>query len=525
MSKRKIALAFTRSWVECGGALLAALAWTAASAANLKVAVTDLHGRPLAEAVVYAMPVAGSAPAPDGVPRAVIDQVNKTFVPLVSVIRTGTEVRFPNSDNIRHSLYSFSPAKVFTAKLYSGKEAAPVIFDKPGLVVLGCNIHDQMVAWIVVVDAPYFGKTGADGVADAQGAGAGRLSASHMVPGTDLRAPRRCASCGGSGGGDQGLHGHCRIAFADVEGSRQGVALMRIKRLRTRIILFFVALLALVQIAALALVNLANLRNAHVKATDDLAVGERVFERLIEQRARRARPSRASTGFGFRVSRGRSNRRCSHHQFGSREPRQPHRRRGHAVVGSDGQVVGDTLTRSSVPRRFEYLALLEPQATRGSTIELLGGRALQLVVAPVLSPLPIGWIVVGVPVDDGFARDLRQLTSLEVSFLLEDEAEHWRPLASTLPAAEQQSLLVHMAKWPRSAETEIVRAGGDDFQARLITLEQTGRGRVVAILDRSLTSALASFEKLRATLVALAVASSWCQSSAASPSRPTSPGP
>jgi plastocyanin len=165
-SKVEITGARTRARVPCGATLLAALAWTAAAAANLKVAVADLQGRPLAEAVVYAIPAAGSAAAPDGVPRAVIDQVHKTFVPLVSVIRAGTEVRFPNSDNIRHSIYSFSPAKVFSAKLYSGKEAAPVVFDKAGLVVLGCNIHDQMVAWIVVVDTPYFGKTGADGMAE-----------------------------------------------------------------------------------------------------------------------------------------------------------------------------------------------------------------------------------------------------------------------------------------------------------------------------------------------------------------------
>jgi plastocyanin len=151
--------------IRQGAMLLGVLAGTASAAANLKIAVTDLQGRPLPETVVYAMPSAGAAP-PEAVPHAVIDQVHKTFVPLVSIIRTGTEVRFPNSDNIRHSLYSFSPAKVFTAKLYSGKEAAPVIFDKPGLVVLGCNIHDQMVAWIVVVDTPYFGKTGADGAAE-----------------------------------------------------------------------------------------------------------------------------------------------------------------------------------------------------------------------------------------------------------------------------------------------------------------------------------------------------------------------
>ena len=163
MPKPKIA---ALTCILCAAALLAALACVATPAANLMVTVTDLHGRPLSEAVVYATPAAAPAAAPTRVPRAMIDQVNKTFVPLVNVIRTGTEVRFPNSDNIRHSIYSFSPAKVFTAKLYSGKEAAPVIFDKPGLVVLGCNIHDQMVAWVVVVDTPYLGKTGADGVAE-----------------------------------------------------------------------------------------------------------------------------------------------------------------------------------------------------------------------------------------------------------------------------------------------------------------------------------------------------------------------
>jgi len=282
---------------------------------------------------------------------------------------------------------------------------------------------------------------------------------------------------------------------------------MRIRRLRTRIILFFVALLALVQIAALALVNLANLHNAHVKATDDLAVGERVFGRLVEQRAHElgqaARVLASDFAFREAVATGDAatiNSALANH--GSRIGAA-----GMLFVGPDGHVVGDTLTRSSVPRSFEYPALLESPPTRGSTIEWLGGRALQLVVAPVLSPLPIGWVVVGVPVDDGFARDLRQLTSLEVSFLLEDDAGRWRSLASTLPGTERQLLLDHMAKWPADAETDIVRAGGDDLQARMITLDRVGGGRVVAILDRSLANALASFEKLRATLITLAAAS------------------
>jgi plastocyanin len=145
---------------------LAVLALSVSQAATLQVAVADPSGRPLADAVVYATRVNDSPASPVRPQQATIDQVNKTFVPLVSVIRTGTEVRFPNSDNIRHAIYSFSPPKVFTEKLYSGREAAPVIFDKAGLVVLGCNIHDQMVAWVVVVDTPYFGKTSANGLAE-----------------------------------------------------------------------------------------------------------------------------------------------------------------------------------------------------------------------------------------------------------------------------------------------------------------------------------------------------------------------
>jgi plastocyanin len=152
-------------------ALLTALGFVggAAMAADLNVEVRDLSGKPLTDAVVFVTQVSGSTHRPAQTPRTSIDQVNREFKPLVSVVETGTEISFPNSDNVRHSIYSFSPAKRFTAKLYSGKQAVPVIFDKSGLVVLGCNIHDSMVAWVVVVDTPYFAKTGAGGAAVIKG--------------------------------------------------------------------------------------------------------------------------------------------------------------------------------------------------------------------------------------------------------------------------------------------------------------------------------------------------------------------
>jgi len=125
-------------------------------AAELTVDVIDMAGLPVENAVVYAEP-----DNPVAMPQvaAIIEQRGKQFNPLVSVIQTGADVTFPNFDSVRHHVYSFSPAKTFELKLYSGVPTSPVKFDKAGTVVLGCNIHDTMVAFIQVVDTPYFTKS------------------------------------------------------------------------------------------------------------------------------------------------------------------------------------------------------------------------------------------------------------------------------------------------------------------------------------------------------------------------------
>jgi plastocyanin len=145
----------------CGLAIIALCCARAAAAGNVTVTVKTESGAAAVDAIVVLDPLdAASAPSHDA---AIIDQVNKRYVPHVSVIRTGTAVTFPNSDHIRHQVYSFSPAKTFNLKLYAGSPKADVVFDKPGLVVLGCNIHDTMVAFVGVVDSPYFGKVSDSG--------------------------------------------------------------------------------------------------------------------------------------------------------------------------------------------------------------------------------------------------------------------------------------------------------------------------------------------------------------------------
>ena len=125
-------------------------------AGELSVDVLDETGAPIENAVVYAEHEVKDSST---IAPAVIEQRGKQFNPLVSVVQTGADVTFPNFDSVRHHVYSFSPAKTFELKLYSGVPAKPIKFDKAGTVVLGCNIHDNMLAFIQVVDTPYFTKT------------------------------------------------------------------------------------------------------------------------------------------------------------------------------------------------------------------------------------------------------------------------------------------------------------------------------------------------------------------------------
>jgi plastocyanin len=145
-----------------------------ARAATITVDVRDARGAGVADAVVYAVPEGRELPPAKK--TAIMDQKNRTFVPHILPIQTGTAVRFPNSDDIRHQVYSFSSAKIFQLPLYEGTPANPVVFDRAGVVTLGCNIHDRMSAYIVIVDTPYFATTTKKGRAQLAQVGAGKYA-------------------------------------------------------------------------------------------------------------------------------------------------------------------------------------------------------------------------------------------------------------------------------------------------------------------------------------------------------------
>lgn len=146
-------------------ALGAAAGFAHAQTASLEATVATPDGRPVTDAVVVAVPADPAALAGARPHAEQIDQVNKEFVPRVKPVFVGSSVSFPNKDNVRHHVYSFSPAKHFELPLYAGVPAQPVVFDKPGVVALGCNIHDWMVGYVYVSESPWFAKTGEDGKA------------------------------------------------------------------------------------------------------------------------------------------------------------------------------------------------------------------------------------------------------------------------------------------------------------------------------------------------------------------------
>lgn len=132
-------------------------------AGTLVAQFKDRNANPVPKAVIYAIPVGGSVPPMAANVTAIVEQRMFKFEPYVSVVQTGTRMRFPNKDRSEHHLKVLSGPSAFEFKLYTRKEPQPTLLDKPGLVTLQCLIHDWMNAHIYVVDSQWFGKTARTG--------------------------------------------------------------------------------------------------------------------------------------------------------------------------------------------------------------------------------------------------------------------------------------------------------------------------------------------------------------------------
>lgn len=157
-----------------GLALIALALAMPAAAAQLEVRVASTGGHPLQDAAMVLEPADGAVVAAAAPATRTIDQVDETFVPLLEVFRSGDSVVFRNSDDTRHHAYSFAPVRPFELELQPGDSSAPLTLPRSGLVTVGCNIHDRMITYLFVSDAPFVARSGADGRARFEGVPPGR---------------------------------------------------------------------------------------------------------------------------------------------------------------------------------------------------------------------------------------------------------------------------------------------------------------------------------------------------------------
>jgi plastocyanin len=168
---------------------LAAAVLSARASGTVRVVTQDAGGKAVADAVAYLSNTESPAPVSPPADPVAITQKDQEFSPYVTPIVVGTKVVFPNLDSVQHHVYSVSPAKRFEIPLYIGDSKETIVFDRPGIVTLGCNIHDWMVAYVVVLATPYYAKTGPDGTAEVSGLPPGhyRLEVWHPRAGTVSR--------------------------------------------------------------------------------------------------------------------------------------------------------------------------------------------------------------------------------------------------------------------------------------------------------------------------------------------------
>ena len=281
---------------------------------------------------------------------------------------------------------------------------------------------------------------------------------------------------------------------------------MRFNSLMVRIVVFFVILITLVQALAFLFVNSANSSNAKQKIAQELDSGERIFQRLLEQN--RTQLTQTATvlaaDYAFREA-------IATNDVGTVS----------SVLKNHGDRIGASVMMLLSPQNKLLADTLHPDANTGalsfaplvaaalktgdaSAIVLLDGHLYQLVVVPVRAPLPIALVAVGFIIDDKLAQDLQALTSLQVSFLAQQPRQGWKVFATTLPADLSRLLPDAIAGRSGIAEHIVsVPLGDDDYQTRLVRLQQQDNTMIVAVLQRSLKDALAAFNRLGETLLVL----------------------
>ncbi|HZQ62406.1 MAG TPA: diguanylate cyclase, partial [Casimicrobiaceae bacterium] len=279
------------------------------------------------------------------------------------------------------------------------------------------------------------------------------------------------------------------------------------RSLQTRILALFLLVLLAVQIGGFVLINTVGAASARKSIGEDLFAGAQLFNRLLEQdRQRLSQGARLlSADYAFREAI------ASNDHATITSVLANHGKRIDAalmmLIGLDERVIADTMD-ASVGEPFLFPRLLgEAQRNRQATATVVvRGELYQLVIVPVMAPLPVAWVAVGFPVNDALASEMRKLMRLDVSFMSRPAAGEWMLHGTTLQPAGRASLLRDVAQRRFARTDELGNAtSDDDVLTHVITLTTHNDDPVVAVLQQPIGTALEPFRRLQLQLAAISL--------------------
>ncbi|MDQ3027043.1 MAG: HAMP domain-containing protein [Pseudomonadota bacterium] len=280
--------------------------------------------------------------------------------------------------------------------------------------------------------------------------------------------------------------------------------------LQDRIVVFFVVLLMIVQLASFYFIRYAIEATAQNTLREELRTGARVFRRLLDQNSQQLveATSVLTYDFGFREAIASRDRPTILSALTNHAGRI--KASGMAVIGLDSVVVADTLAPANAGLAYPHPELIARAAQLGRTsgVRIVEGKPFQVVVVPVLAPLPIAWVSMQFIIDDDTAHDLQRLTTSDVTFVLRAAGAQPAILATTLPPLRRRDLPAQAGRIVAEGSDGItVTLAGEAYEALSTPLEDARGVGVYAILQRSVSDGIAPYLALQAALLVIAAIS------------------
>ncbi|BEV16089.1 EAL domain-containing protein [Herbaspirillum sp. DW155] len=287
---------------------------------------------------------------------------------------------------------------------------------------------------------------------------------------------------------------------------------MRLYRLESKIVALFIILIVVVQLAGFVAIRTAIDRNARSAISEELVIGERVFTRLLDQNAQKLTQGARllASDFGFRQAIGTDDRATIASALANHGARI-----GASIgmlVGTDGLLHASTLDYPDTDLQRSSLELVR-RAGNGNgngaaDSAVVGDRLFQIVAVPVKAPVTIAWVVMGFPVDRDLVNDMRALSQLQVSVLVRQRGSAgWSADVSTLPDAQARMMAREASsRQMGQAGATDVQIEGNQYRARVLPLARASNGQeAVAVLQRSVSEAVAPYQRLQLILLSITV--------------------